>query len=211
MLASRQTGKSLTAGALALLEALLWPGALVLILSRSQRQAAELFRDKVMRLFEALGRPLAAEAESALRLHLANGSRIISLPTTEATVRGFASVRLLIVDEAARVPDELYRAVRPMLAVSRGRLVCLSSAYAMQGFFFEEWTRGGDGWERYKVTAPECSRIDPGFLEEEHRALGPRIYGREYECVFCQADDAFFDYDAIARALAVPGGETPLF
>src|SRR5438132_39090 len=44
MLASRQSGKSLTAAALGLREALLRPGSLVLLLSPSQRQSGELFR-----------------------------------------------------------------------------------------------------------------------------------------------------------------------
>jgi hypothetical protein len=101
LLCSRQVGKSLTAGALALRTALLKAGSLVLLLSPSQRQSAELFRDKVLRLYGALGRPLAAESESALRLELSNGSRVISLPGTERTIRSFASVALLIIDEAA--------------------------------------------------------------------------------------------------------------
>jgi hypothetical protein len=210
ILASRQVGKSLTAGALALREALWYPRSLILLLSRSQRQSSELFRDKVLMLFSALGRPLAAERESALTLELTNGSRIVSLPATEATVRVYAAVRMLVIDEAARVPDELYRAVRPMLAVSQGRLVCLSSAYAQQGFFYEAWTDGGRAWTRVQVRASECKRIPASFLAEERRVLGQRIYEREYEGVFCQADDAVFDVDSIRAALTT-GGPPPLF
>jgi hypothetical protein len=203
-------GKSLTAGAIALREALLRSGSLVLLLSPSLRQSSELFRDKVMRLYGALGRPLAAHSESALRLELSNGSRIVSLPGTEATIRGFASVSLLVVDEAARVSDELYRAVRPMLAVSKGKLVCLSTAYAKQGFFFQEWTDGGPDWQRVKIMATECSRIDPEFLEEERRVLGPRYFDREYCCEFSTTDDAVFDFDSVKAAI-VTAGEQPLF
>src|SRR5262245_30493615 len=58
-LCTRQAGKSTTAAALALREALLQPGRLVLLLSPSQRQSGELFRDKVKRLYGALGRPVA--------------------------------------------------------------------------------------------------------------------------------------------------------
>jgi hypothetical protein len=36
-------------------------------------------------------------------------------------VPGFSAVWLPLVDEASRVSDELYLAVRPMLAVSGGR------------------------------------------------------------------------------------------
>ena len=66
------------------------------------------------------------ESSSQHELKLTNMSRIISLPCREDTIRGFSFVDLLILDEAARIPDDLYWAVRPMLAVSKGRLLCLS-------------------------------------------------------------------------------------
>src|SRR5262249_26245751 len=103
------------------------------------------------------------------------------------------------------------RAVRPFLAVSKGKLVCLSSAYARQGFFFEAWENDApEAWRREKVMATECQRISPEFLDEERRVLGPRIFSREYECEFCSADDAVFDYDSVQAAMT-SGGEAPLF
>jgi hypothetical protein len=211
ILASRQVGKSLAAGALALREALLVPGSLTLLLSPTLRQSGELFRDKVLRLYGGLGRPVAALQESALTVTLENGSRVVSLPGEEGNIRGYSSVALLVIDEAARVPDPLYHAVRPMLAVSGGKLVCLSSAYAKQGFFYEAWANGGPGWARVKVTAAECPRIDPAFLAEELAVLGERVYAREYGCEFCSADDAVFDPDAIAVAMAAAPTGPPLF
>jgi hypothetical protein len=209
MLASRQSGKSQTAAALALREALLRPGSLVLLLSPTLRQSGELFRDKVMRLYRALGRPLAAEQETQLQLTLANGSRIVSLPgANEATIRGYSSVALAVIDEGARVADALYRAVRPMLSVSRGSLVCLSSAYAKLGWFYEEWIGSGD-WERVKITAVECPRISPEFLVEERLALGPRWYAMEYLCEFGDLVDAVFA-DADVRG-ALSSDVKPLF
>jgi hypothetical protein len=56
------------------------------------------------------------------------------------------------VDEASRVPDELYFAVRPMLAVSGGALMMLTTPYGKRGIFYEEWT-SGHGWARYEVPA----------------------------------------------------------
>jgi hypothetical protein len=211
ILASRQTGKSLCAAAMAVREALLCPGSLTLLLSPTLRQSGELFRDKVLRVYNGLGRPVPTNQESALTMTLANGSRVVSLPGEEGTIRGYSSVALLIIDEAARVPDVLYEAVRPMLAVSGGKLVCLSSAYAKLGFFFEAWTNGGDAWHRVKTMASECPRISPAFLAEERAVLGQRIYDREYQCEFSAADDAVFDPDAIARALATVPSTPPLF
>jgi hypothetical protein len=117
---------------------------------------------------------------------------------------------LLVLDEAARVPDALYHGVRPMLAASRGRLLCLSSAYAREGFFYAAWT-GAEAWKRVQVLATECSRIDPAFLAEERQSMGERLFSREYLCEFQAADDACFDPAVIDRALAAPASAPPLF
>src|SRR5262245_47255751 len=63
--------------------ALLRPSSLVLLLSPTQRQSGELFRDKVLRLYDDLGQPVRATQQTALTLALANGSRVISLPGNE--------------------------------------------------------------------------------------------------------------------------------
>jgi hypothetical protein len=200
LLCSRQAGKSSVSAALAVRTALLEPGAPVLLLSPSQRQSGELFR-KVLDLYGALGRPVPAVRETALQLELANGSRVVSLPGTEGTVRGFSKVSLLIIDEAARVSDPLYYAVRPMLAVSRGRLVALSTPFGQRGWFHAEWT-GGGSWERVRVTADQVPRITPEFLAEERRALGDRWWRQEYATEFTACVDAVFDYADIQAALA---------
>jgi len=208
LLAARQTGKSTVTSALALHEALYRPPALVLLLSPSLRQSGELFR-KVIGLYRSIGAPVPAEAESALRLELANGSRIVSLPGHEATVRGFSGVRLLVVDEAARVPDELYYAVRPMLAVSKGRMICLTTPFGKRGFFYEAWTNGGTAWDRVKITAPECPRISPEFLAEERAGMGDWWFKQEYLCEFVETDDQVFAHDLIDAALTAD--VSPLF
>jgi hypothetical protein len=138
LLCSRQSGKSTVAGALALRCALLEAPALVLLLSPVQRQSQELFR-KVMDLFRGLGRPVGVRAESALRVEFANGSRVVALPGQERTVRSYSSVKLLVIDEAARVADELHASVRPMIAVSQGQLVALSTPFGKRGWFWEAW------------------------------------------------------------------------
>jgi hypothetical protein len=199
LLCSRQAGKSQVSAALALQEALLRPRSLVLLLSRSLRQSGELYRDKVMTLFNGLGRPVPAVQESALTMQLQNGSRVVSLPGDEATIRGYSGVRLLVIDEAARVPDDLYRAVRPMLAVSGGRLIAMSSPFGKRGWFHDEWHGGGD-WKRVKVVADQCPRIAPEFLEEEREALGDRWFLQEYFCEFMDVIDAVFRAEDVEAA-----------
>jgi hypothetical protein len=200
LLCSRQTGKSTVTGALALHAALYQPGALVLILAPALRQSQELFR-KVLMFYRALDRPVPPAAESALSIELTNGSRIVSLPGKEQNVRGYSSVSLLIVDEAARVDDALYFSIRPMLAVSQGRLIALSTPFGKRGFFFQEWTEGGGEWARVTVPATECPRISSAFLEEERQALGDWWYSQEYECRFSDTLDSVFRHDDIMAAV----------
>ena len=204
---SRQSGKSTTVGTLAMHTALYTPKALVLLLSPGQRQSGELFR-KVTDCYKALGRPVPAEAESALRLELGNGSRIIALPGNEGTVRGYSGAKLLVVDEASRVEDSLYYSIRPMMAVSGGRLAVMSTPFGKRGFFHKEWTEG-EGWERYEVPAGECPRIDPAFLAEERRALAPFFYVQEYECQFSETSDQLFSHEDVLAS--VSADVAPLF
>ena len=207
LLCSRQSGKSTVTAAMALHEVLFRPKSLVLLMSPSLRQSQELFR-KVTDFRNRLGEPIAIAEESALRIELKNGSRIVALPGTEGTVRGFSGVGLIIVDEAARVEDPLYYSIRPMLAVSGGRMVCLATPFGKRGFFYEEWT--GEGvWDRIRVTARECPRISEKFLEEERASLGEWWYMQEYECSFSDTTDQFFRTVDVENAFS--DDVTPLF
>jgi len=203
----RQSGKSTMTAVVALHQALYHPGSLILCLAPALRQSQELF-GKVLGFYRDLDRPVLAQAERRLSLELDNESRIVTLPGTEKTIRGFSGAALLIVDEASRVADELYFAVRPMLAVSGGSLMMLSTPYGKRGIFFEEWSQG-EGWERYEVPAQECPRISASFLKEERRALPARIYRQEYECAFEDTEDQVFSFEDVAAAL--DPGVTPLF
>ncbi len=198
---SRQSGKSTTTAILALHQAIYKPDSLILLLSPSLRQSQELFR-KLQFFYNALesdSLPTATE-ESALRMQLSNGSRIIALPGKEATIRGFSGVSLLIIDEASRVEDSLYQSVRPMLAVSGGRIILLSTPFGKRGFFHSEWTDGAD-WQKVKITADKCPRIDREWLERERQMIGDWWYLQEYFCEFVETTDSVFAYDDIQAAM----------
>jgi len=140
--------------------------------------------------------------ESSLRLELANNSRVMVLPGKESNVRGFSGVSLLIVDEAARVDDQLYQAIRPMIAVSGGRIILLSTPFGSRGFFWQEWTEGGPDWKRVRVDATQCPRIDPKWLEKEKARIGSWWFDQEYMCKFCDSVDQIFSSADIFRAFS---------
>lgn len=206
LLCSRQAGKSSVAAVLGTHQAVAVPESLVLLLAPALRQSQELFR-KVKNTHAALSGFVPAVVENALSLELANGSRIVTLPGSEKTVRGFSGPSLVIEDESARVPDELHQGVRPMLAVSRGRLILLSSAFGRRGHFYETWEHGSSDWLKIKITAHDVPRIDPAWLEAERAAIGDWWFQQEYECVFLDAVDSYFrgiDIDAMADDTIVP-------
>jgi hypothetical protein len=187
---SRQIGKSTTTAVVADHTAFYQPNSLVLLISRSLRQSQELFI-KCLEIYRALGKPIPADAENKLSLELENGSRIVSLPGKEDTLRGFSGVRLLIIDEAAKVPDALYKSVRPMLAVSHGRLILLSSPFGTRGFFYEAY-KNRKKWDYYEIPATECPRITPEFLEDEKEDMGEWWFLQEYMCQFMDSITSAF-------------------
>jgi hypothetical protein len=200
---SRQWGKSFCAALASLHCAIYEAPALVVVVSPSLQQSTELYR-KINELRSKLPGAPETVQESLTRMQMTNGSRIISLPGTEKTVRGYSGASLIVVDEASRVDDALVSAVMPMLAtVENGRFVALSTPAGRRGFFFEQWTQGGDGWERISVPASQCPRISPVFLEEQRRTLGPLLYSQEYECQFIDSGSSAFSSTLIEQALSL--------
>jgi hypothetical protein len=196
----RQGGKSTVAAVAAVHAALFDPGALVLVVSPSQRQSVELFRVMLV-LYRSLGRPVEAEAENALSVVLENGSRIVALPADPVTIRGYAACRLLVVDEAAFVGDDTMTAVRPMVAVSHGRILAMSTPYGRRGWFYE--ASKSREWRVTTVTADECPRISPEFLGREREALGDWRWRQEYMCEFTDLAGRMFATADIDAAFAV--------
>ena len=195
----RQWGKSTTGALKALHHALTTPGALVLLASRTLRQTGELLA-KVIGFAKSLGIRIRRAQRHPNSLLLPNGARIIALPGEPDSLRGYSAVSLLIVDEAAYVPDELYTALRPMLATTNGAIWLLSTPRNRTGFFFDEFSGDSLKWSKFRVTAADCPRISAGFLEEERLRHGPALFQREYFCDFGYTGRSYFDIDALDAA-----------
>jgi len=203
---SRQWGKTTTVAAKAAAEALDQPG-LVLVLAPVERQARECFRKIKGCLVRGAPRLRYLE-DNKTSCELENGARIVVAAARGENIRGFSNPRVVIIDEAAFVADEDYRAVRPMLSHG-GRLILLSTPFGKRGFFHDEWNDLRGPWERYTVAAEDCSHIKASFLEEERVSLGPWWYEQEYECKFLDSIAGFFDMGAVRDALEA--GVSPLF
>ena len=191
---SRQAGKSTVSAIKAIHEIIFNPGSLVLLVSPSQRQSGELFK-KCNELLKALPIQIGRTEDNKLSLTLENGSRIVSLPSTEATIRGYSGANLIIIDEASRVPDHLFFSITPMVSVSGGSLILLSTPAGKRGFFYENYS--SENWERLTVTAEDCPRISEQFLKDERKQIGDFYFKQEYECQFLEPEGSLFTLEQI--------------
>ena len=197
---SRQWGKSTVTAAKAVYRAYTRPESLVVVVSPGERQSAEFLR-KAVGFARKLRIRERGDGDNKISLLFPDGSRIVGLPGVADTVRGFSAVSLMLIDEAARVRDDVYNAVLPMLAVGDGDLWLMSTPCGQRGFFYEEWANGGDGWARVSVPATECSRISPRFLEEQRASIGDRWFRQEYGCEFVGEEGSVFDMDMVRQAI----------
>jgi Terminase large subunit, T4likevirus-type, N-terminal len=177
------------------------PPALVLMLSPSQRQSSELFRSFMLFYHQLKDAPELA-AESAMRCEFKNGSRVISLPGSEKTVRGYAACNLVVIDEASRVDDSLLQAIKPTLATTDGRIVALTTPAGRSGWLYELWSNGDPAWDRVQVKASDCPRISPEFLAQELKDLGPSRYAQEYNLEWIDSESSAFMGELIERAFS---------
>ena len=204
----RQWGKSTVMAIKAIHRALSVAGCLVLVAAPTERQSG-LFLSKVEALVLSMGLRLKGDGYNKLSLLFPNGSRIVGLPGIDANIRGFSAVSMLIFDEASRIPDAMYKALRPTLAVGNGDLWVLSTPNGRMGFFYEEFEFGGDRWERIQVDVSACgSRISSEFLEDELASMGAAWVRQEYFCEFVDSGGTVFDRAVVEGA--VDDGIEPL-
>ena len=198
---SRQSGKSTTCAALGLHESIYRRPSFGLVIAPSQDQSAELMMkfDEFRGAVELPSDYLSTDTKLAVKF--ANGNRFVARPGSEKTARSFSAVTLLLEDEAARVSDALYNSVRPMLAVSNGRHILMSTPFGKQNHFFKIWDQERDIWQWFEIPAEQCPRITKEFLEEEKRT-NPWIE-QEYHCKFMDTEGSIFSSD-LFRSLANP-------
>ncbi len=197
---TRQWGKTTVSVAKAVHRAYTVTGSLIIVASPSARQSGE-WMNRAAEMLERLDIPKRGDGYNRISLRLPNGSRIVGLPEAETRIRGFSALSMLVIDEAARMSDNTYRALRPMLSVGNGDLWLLSTPWGKRGFFYETWEFGPPEWQRVSVAATDCPRIPPEFLEEQRSVMGLASFRQEHMCEFIGGGSALFDRDLIEAAM----------
>lgn len=192
VLKGRQIGASTSAGVIATRKAKYWPRSLSVIVSPSQQQSNEV-RERAKRGILRLG--LRLLKDNATMLQLENGSRILSLPGSAKSARGWTA-DLLVLDEAAFIEDETFLAARATVATG-GRTIVQSTPMGPFGNFFELWDGGDPRWARFRVRTDEVPTVDPAFLAREKAQLTPEKYAQEYEAEFTTPGLGLIDPDRL--------------
>ena len=199
----RQWGKSTISSLLCFHRSLFYEKSLCLLVAPSLRQSSENFR-KIADALENITPPPELVEDTKLTLKFGNGSRIISLPGSQKTVRGFTAPDLIIIDEDAQAEDELFGALLPMLTNSPdGRLILASTPWGVRGHFYKIWQEGGPEWLKIRVIASENPRVRPEVLEEAQKSPnGAMWYRQEYCGEFISDEFSLFDEDRIKKAMS---------
>ena len=196
---SRQWGKSTTIAARALHHATTRPGALIVLCAPTLRQTNELL-NKIVAFARSLYLPRRRDGHNRVSLAMPNGSRIVGIPADPDTTRGFSAVSMLLIDEAARVADDVYNALTPFLARSGGALWVMSTPHGRRGFFNQIWSANDQSWRRVFSTVDDCPGIPRDFVERERREKPEADFLEDYYCVFSDSNDQFFSTDDVEAA-----------
>jgi len=200
--ACRQSGKSTVAAGFAAWFLTYNPGVLVLIASKSLRQAAY-FIDKIRQSVLCHYDKKDLLEANKLSLTLPNGSTAVAIPCQNPDAgRGF-SPQLVILDEAAFAAEDLLAVITPSLAATHGALHMISSPNGPQGFFYQACE--GDASSVFfhmQITHEHCPRITSQFLAEERLTLGQLRFDQEYNAMFLAPEGAFFGSHAMNALFA---------
>lgn len=200
---SRQSGKTTALAVRALHHLLFYRHASVLIVAHSENQAG-LTVSKILAFCRQLGEPVRRLPGRRYDYELLRTGGILrALPCREAAVRGYTA-NLVLVDEAALVPDSVYDALTGTLASTwdSASLWLASTPRGRRGFFYRTWIGpAADGFLRLEVPASDCPRISAAFLARQREVLTPSAFAQDYECRFAESELAWFP-DADIAALA---------
>lgn len=180
----------------------------ILIIAAVERQAYLLF-EKVIAYVRATKPNMIKSGKhrpTKSKLELTNGSIIRCLPTglTGHGIRGF-TIDLLIADEAAFIPSAVWAAVTPMLAITKGKMILLSTPYGREGFFYQCFQ--DETFKRFHISSEDCPRRDDNFLKQEKNRMTRLQYAQEYLGEFVDDLRQFFPTDLIRKIMCLSRGE----
>lgn len=146
VLKARQLGISWAVCAYELWRTQFLNNQLILLLSIGEKEAIELLR-RVKKMYERLPEwlkehcPIAGRPNTE-KIEFSNGSRVISLSSSDAKGSGYTASSVVL-DEFAKNPvaDSMFSSIMPTVEAGSGQLIIVSTAFGAAGKFYELWTK----------------------------------------------------------------------
>lgn len=200
----RQVGKSTVIGLKAAKFALENERKLIMVISKTERQAGLLFSKILFNLVQLDRSQIKRGKDRPIksRISLKNGSTIYCLPAgdTGFGIMGF-TINLLIADEAAFIPEEVWNSVIPALAITRGEIWLLSTPYLKRGYYFQCFE--DPSFTSFHTSSEDCPRKDVKFLDQQRKNLTRAQYKQMYLGEFVDELLQFFPDDLIRKCMTI--------
>ena len=189
----RQVGKSTVISIKAGEDAVNNPNQSIMVISAVERQALLLFEKILSHIYENHKNEIKKGKDKPTKheIKLKNGSIIRCLPTGDSGygIRGF-TINKLYADEAAFIKEEVWAAVTPALATTKGEIILLSTPFGIDNYFYRMYNSkqftsfhiSTEEVAEHREKAQSESLIK--FLEEEKERMTKLQYQQEYLGLF---------------------------
>lgn len=197
--AGRQSGKSTVVSLKVAQYAMQYSNKVVVVIAAVERQAQLLF-EKIFNTIVTIDRKAVKGKPTKSYVKLKNGTQIWCLPTGQSGygIRGF-TVDLLIADEAHYINEEVFTAIIPMLAVTGGTFILLSTPKGAEGYFYECFK--DPTYTTWHISSETCTRIPKEFLEQQKKRMTKVSYQQEFLAEFIENIEKFFPTSIIQDSM----------
>jgi phage terminase large subunit len=199
-IAGRRTGKSYAAALLAFIK-LLEPGQNVMVVAPNFTLSSIIW-DYVTDLIKQMNIEVDKFNQKDKVVKLVNGSvfRLMSANNRDSLVGRAAN--LLIIDEAAIIPDDEYfvRDLRPALSTfSDSRCLWISTPRGKGNYLYNYYLRGQDEesfpeWGSAVYTWRSNPRLSEQDILEAKRTMTKALFLQEYECEWTSTESQIYDH-----------------
>ena len=200
---SRQCGKS-TMAEILMIEALLKkPNGSVFYIAPSSKHGRKVYRE-ILNLLQPTGL-ITRKNGTELIIEVFNGS-YLQFFTAESPVaiRGNTCKTLLVIDEAAYIPEEtpdgqnmFHMVIKPIVKAKKPPILFISTPNGKSGFFYEKYLEGltSETTKTLICTVYDDELITPEEIEELRKVTPPKAFAQEYMVEFLDsALTAFEDF-----------------
>ena len=196
LVSSRQSGKTLISLNLLLYYAINYPDSYNVLVSPVYSQSKKSFMD----LAKSAGanNPLIASSNASELIMTFKSGSVIRMLSAESgqNLRGFTVSGLLVIDEAAFIPEDIWTTILRPTTLIRGKKVLFISTPNGTNWFHKIFEWGQDpeykDWCSYRITSYDNPYLDQDTLELARKTLPEKSFLQEYLGVFLQGGGNVF-------------------